>query len=717
MPTNEVKNRQPIYPFIFGTQYYRAPTPEPECWRNDLRKIKELGFNSVKYFVQWRWSHRGNNLFYFDDLDRLMELAAEYGLDVTLNLLFDTAPVWLFEKYPDAKQIANKGMMVEPYAVAHRSIGGHPGPCYNHPGALEERKKFLTAVVKHFKKYPALSMWDVWNEPELSLQQRRPDIEKMVCYCRYCQTAFMGWLKGKYASIKELNKVWGRCYGDWEEIELPRTTGTITDFVDWREFHLDTLTGEAEWRLKMVEEIDPEHIRYLHVVPNIMRCFNSVTCVDDFDISEHCQVFAASSNSDPVVTTQLISAAQGKTCYNVESHINRGSLSIHQRIVTLDDLIKDFLPQIGLGVRGFMFWQYRPETLGAESPAWGLVKLDGTNRPVTDAVKLFWEKMFPYKEKLMSSTSPEPQIGIWKSRKNEIFHFCMYGELDDLADGIESYCETLYWNNYPYKFISGQMLEKGELANLKLLIMPSGYYLTELEAKQLDKWVRDGGVLLAEAHLAGYNGSTGRHSRVLPGCGLSELWGIKEVDSTSSYHLSLSDSDDVKETLSAYGVTGAKYFPVKLSTGTTIWGAERYASLEGKNPIREATFNNEACIISQKIGKGTVFYCGTNIGLGAKKNNIGLREFLTRVTETAGITPTLNITQKVPGNVHIDLLGIGDNPDFLVIINRSDKAQRISVNCAKSCKLKGLFSDTEFNLDANSELTIDGDFVDLFAAE
>ena len=709
-------------PFIFGAQYYRAPTPDPECWEADLRKIKELDFNAVKYFVQWRWSHRKDNLFYFDDLDRLMKLADKHSLDVTLNLLLDMAPVWLFGKYPDARQVANNGVVVEPYAVAHRSIGGHPGPCYNHPGALEERKKFLTAVINHFKNHPALSMWDIWNEPELSGQQREPNIEKIVCYCRYCRIRFIEWLKNKYFNLEDLNKVWGRCYTCWDEAEHPRTTGTITDFVDWREFHLDTLSAEAQWRLMMVKDLDPWHTRYLHVVPNTMRCFNSVTCVDDFDISEHCQIFAASASSDPVVTIQLISAAGGKTCYNVESHINRGSLSIHQKKVGLHDLLEDFLPQIGLGIRGFMFWQYRPETLGAESPAWGLVKLDGTNRPVTDAVRLFWEKILPYKEKLMASTSPEPQIGIWKSRKNEIFHFCQDGKLDDLADGVESYCETLYWNNYPCRFISGKMLERGKLADLRLLIMPSCYYLTKLEAEQLDKWVRNGGVLLAEAHLAGYNATTGRHSIVLPGCGLSELWGIKELDSTSSYHLSLPErddfkavvSDDVRKALSH--VAGAKYFPVKLLTGTTIWGAERYASLEGENTVREAAFDNDTCIISKKIGQGTVFYCGTNIGLGAKKESAGFCEFLDKIIATAKIKQTLNVSQKVPGNVHIDLLGTEDNPGFLIVINRSDKEQRISVNCANACKLKGLFSDTAFNLDANSELTINGNFVDLLTA-
>ena len=68
------------------------------------------------------------------------------------------------------------------------------------------------------------------------------------------------------------------------------------------------------------------------------------------------------------------------------------------------------------------------------------------------------------------------------------------------------------------------MLARGELDGLELLIMPNGYFLTEPEATALDAWVRGGGVLLCDAHLGGYNGTTGRHSRTVPGCGLAEAW-------------------------------------------------------------------------------------------------------------------------------------------------------------------------------------------------
>ncbi len=79
-------------PFIYGAQYYRAPTPEKSFWAEDLRRMAGSGFNAVKFFAQWRWIHRKPDEFYFEDLDELMDLAAENGLSVTLNVLFDMAP-------------------------------------------------------------------------------------------------------------------------------------------------------------------------------------------------------------------------------------------------------------------------------------------------------------------------------------------------------------------------------------------------------------------------------------------------------------------------------------------------------------------------------------------------------------------------------------------------------------------------------------------------
>ena len=708
------------FPFIFGAQYYRAPTPEPACWEGDLRRMRELGFNAVKFFVQWRWSHRGAEQYYFDDLDRLLELAGANGLGVTLNILLDMSPTWLYREFPDAKQIDAQGRVVEPYAVSHRSIGGHPGPCYRHSGALAARQRFVAAAIAHFRGHPALSMWDVWNEPELSFQQRTPDVQNMVCYCPHCHRGFIEWLQAKYGELERLNTVWGRPYGAWDEVEMPRVTGAITDFVDWREFHLDTMTAEAHWRLETVERLDPDHGRYLHVVP---VWFNAVTCVDDYAIAEPCEVFAATMNGTPAATIQVVSAARGKICYNVESHLNHGCLAMHQPIVDAEKLRRDFLPQIGLGIKGFLFWQYRPEVLGNEAPSWGLVRSDGTDRPVTQAARDFWAALRPYADDLLRAKPPAPRVGIWKSRKNEIFHFCIDGSVAPLNAAIEAYTQALYWRSIPFEYVSGQRLEAGELDGLDLLILPCGYYLTDQEAAALNRWTRAGGVLLAEAHLAGYSATRGRHSRVLPGGGLAESWGLREVESTSSYHLRLDEQgalnsglpEDVRKALAAFGATGGRFFPIKLTSGDIVWGAHRYAELAGDNITPEGAFTGAApCLASVNVGKGKVIYCGTSFGLAAERSDAGLQAMLDKVLAAAGISPTLGISAELPGTVHLDVL-TGDAVRFAVLISRAEREQRIML--AGDGLWHGIFTNPGWKPTETTTLTIPAGYAELFVLE
>lgn len=715
----------PEHPFLFGAQYYRAPTPEPDCWEADLRRMAELGFADVKLWAQWRWSHRRPDQFQFNDLHRLMDLAHAGGLRVTVNTIFDVAPVWLYDAYPDAKQVACSGAVVEPYAVGHRQIGGHPGPCYSHPGALRERVRFLQATVQALRGHPALAMWDVWNEPEQSFQARRPSMATLVCYCAHCARSFRQWLAEKYRSIDELNRVWGRCYDTFGQAEMPRETSTLVDFVDWRLFHLDLMADEARWRIEMVKELDPERTAYLHVVPNTMAVFSAVTCVDDFAMAEPCDVFAATMNGSPDFTVQVVSAARGKQVYNVESHVNFGSIRSHQRILGLDDLRRDLLPQVGLGVRGFLFWQYRAETLGAEAPAWGLVATDGSDRPVTRAARDFWAALRPHTDALLACPPPEAAIGVWKSRRNEVFHFATDQSLDPLAQAVSAFVDALYWQSLPFRFVSEAMLEAGDLAGLKLLILPQPTYLSQAEADALDQWVRGGGVLLTEPHLAAYSATSGRHARRLPGCGLADRWGIREADTTSVQHLRLQQSagaalagamtDDERKALQSAAPAGGRFVPFRFGDGGMAWGADRFACLEGDELAVWARFSDGGpAIVSQQVDEGTVIYAASNLGAGAQHDPAGLRATLAWAAMAAEIGPTMDADPDADGTVHADLLCHGGRAHYAVLVSRADRTQ--SVRIQSPAPARGLFSG--MRLEAGpSTVQLPPGFADLFEFE
>lgn len=686
MNSGKIMEKKTIFPFVYGAQYYRAPTPEPQYWEGDFAHMRELGFDTVKFWVQWRWSERKPEIWYWDDLDELMRLAERFELRVILNLICDVMPVWAEQKYPDCRMIDRNGQPVPTEAVLCRQLGGYPGPCYNHPAMREVRQTFFRAALEHFNAFPALLAWDVWNEPEHHLGRRSvADPDNTLCYCPHCERKFREWLEARYPSIDALNQRWGRCYSAFDEVELPRSAQTVADFIDWRMFQLDTLTGEAEWRLNLVREIAPHTFPHLHVVPHTIHCFNSVNCVDDFALAERCEIFGSSMMGDPLFAAAASSAAGDRPFYNAEWHINFGSSAMHPRVIDRETFLRELLPQLGWNVRGILYWQFRPETLGFESPAWGVIRPDGSDRPVSRWAKEFRQVLEPHLPQLMRSRRRNPECAILKSVRNELFFNAFPQEKGNwLYRSIRGYADTLLDCNIPFRFLSSEQLERKELDGVRLLILPAAYCLSQAEADAADHFCRRGGIVLVEGSCGGYESDTGRYSTRVPGCGLTERWGIRETDSTSPFHLDCSGSvsgtgpmaeGDVAKALDSAGAKGGEYLPLVSPSGETGWGALLLSSLESESGETLASYRNIHCVVKLRRESGTVFYCGTYLGIAAAEQSADfLAGLLEQAAEAAGIE-----RPAVPKGIRLTpLYSDGEQPTFYIAENVTEHPLTIS---------------------------------------
>ena len=152
----------------FGSQYYRAPTPYETEWEKDINSFAEAGLNNMKIWAQWRWNAPEPGVYDFSDLKKLMDLALSKNIKVTINTIFDVGPVWLNDLEDDCRMVTADGRKLGPWVSPCRQIGGWPGPCNNHPEAQTLRRQFLEHLAGELGSHPALNVWDVWNEPELS---------------------------------------------------------------------------------------------------------------------------------------------------------------------------------------------------------------------------------------------------------------------------------------------------------------------------------------------------------------------------------------------------------------------------------------------------------------------------------------------------------------------------------------------------------------------
>lgn len=520
--------------FPFGSQYYRAPSPHKEDWAVDLKAMSAAGFNIVKFWVQWRWNNPAEGEYYFDDIDELMDLAHQNDLKVTLNTIFDVAPAWIYTKFPDASMITLSGKKIGPQTQPHRQIGGL-GWCFNHDGITVYQMEFLRETIRRYKDHPALDIWNVGSEPELtsSMAEMRlyadnaEKMDDMLCYCENCRAKFREWLKEKYENTDELNKSWNRNYRSFDEVELPKTRNTFNDVIDWRMFFVSVLGNNVKRRFETAGAEDDKHPLMCHHV--FIQGFPvTSTANDPWNVGHYGDLHGFTQMDDAMMIDVLRSCAKNKTVISAEMLMLPGYTLDMPSYIDENDIKRLIFRGIAGNLKGFIFWQYRPEILGREAPAWGLTWLDGTETPWLKSFSEVGRVLQNNAEFLLDARPPKAELAILYNPENQVFAWASTGNEKTATHNLLGVHKALYERNFTIDFIHPSEISQGILKNYKALYIPFPYCLGEDICSALEKWVKDGGVLIGEAYFAAWNIENGHHEKTVPGYGMHKVFMAKQ---------------------------------------------------------------------------------------------------------------------------------------------------------------------------------------------
>ncbi len=115
-------------------------TKSEQEWRTDLRQIKDLGFNTVRTWVEWAACEPEPGKYNFANLHLLMRLANEVGLKVFIQIYVDSAPDWVAQNYPYALFEAQSGDKVHPQSA--------PGACTDNKAVEDAVLNFILKQLK-----------------------------------------------------------------------------------------------------------------------------------------------------------------------------------------------------------------------------------------------------------------------------------------------------------------------------------------------------------------------------------------------------------------------------------------------------------------------------------------------------------------------------------------------------------------------------------------
>jgi len=667
----------------YGEGKARAPMvlPSTEETRRlaqrDLENIRKLGFNSVRYWIDWARAEPEPGKWALEPLGFLLDLADKTGLKVILQLYLESAPSWIVSMYPDARFQAQSGDVIDPQSS--------PGVCLDHPDVRSRAERLMLKIAETVKDHPAFYAWDVWSEPHLvqwTWLDWLPRGAGWFCYCCHTQDRFRRWLKGRYGNIEALNEAWYRTYRSWEEVQPPKyvTLSSWCDLIDWQLFCMEKLAEDLRWRVQTIKKVDPHHLISSHSA--ISSVFTSPLSwygnPDDWKMAEEVDVWGTSLYPkhvgsmmplDPVQygmaidATRCASYSRGKTFWLGELQGGHGVTGLHfGEPVTPEDVRLWAWSAVARGAKGLCYYAWYPMSCGYENSGFGLINLDGSITDRARAAGAVGKTVNENMEVLLEAKPMPAEVAIVYNPLSYAMLTC--SREHSVATPVQSMMgiyRALTERNIPVDFVHADDFLDGSIESYKLVFLPFSIMMTPKIAESIKRFVGRGGKLVAEFR-PGWSDDTGRCSKAIPGLGLHELFGCQE----------LFVWEEERPAISVVGSCTA----LGLHRGVELCGAYYAEALQvnsaGAKVIGEFS-NGLAGIVLNKYGAGEVIFIGSLLGAAYEKfqdTNVG--EFLKELVRWAGVSSTVEILSEESRKIEVRTL-VGRTFNLLFVFNYDSK--------------------------------------------
>ncbi len=241
---------------LYGVSYYHEYMPY-ERLEKDVELMQKAGVTVVRLGEStWSSFEPKDGVFEFAWMDRILDRLHKAGIKVIFGTPTYSIPPWLFKKHPDivVTRFGTAPPMSDPYSGTYPSsvTPGAYGPRQNmdltHPEYRRHAERIIRALMAHYKDHPAIVGYQVDNETG-------PNGLPLA----NVQKAFVEYLKEKYGSVAELNRLWGFVY--WGQLvqswdELPSRDGILNPGykLDWERYQRKIVTDFLSWQAAIVRE-------------------------------------------------------------------------------------------------------------------------------------------------------------------------------------------------------------------------------------------------------------------------------------------------------------------------------------------------------------------------------------------------------------------------------------------------------------------------------
>jgi beta-galactosidase len=697
--------------FLYGTQFFRPPNPPRAERRQMLRTIaQEYKFNIVRIWPNWDYVNPLPDLWNFEEVDEVMKYCDEFGLKALVGLMFELAPWWLEQAYPGARFTDAKGQPVRIQGSPNNVSGGWPGLCVDWEPVRSAGARYIQELIKVVSPHDSLYGYDCWNEPHIEPAWARniwaTPQELLFCYCEKTIEQFQKWLQRKYVTLESLNEAWTRRYPNWQAIDPPRALGTYADWVDWRRFMIERSTWEMQFRVQTARAADHHHVMESHAAhhPPVDSCVTTGT--NAWRLAEVLDVWGMSlfprwqfpriyHGAAKFEITR--SNAAGKDFYLTELQAGHGNEGLWRspQMRPRDIRLYNWLA-VAMGAKGVIYWNYQAEATGREATGYGLVLRNGgaTDRSREAAknnalIQEHWD--------IIKDWRPQAEVALLTDQDNAILTYAMGGNESASTESFLGYYKGLWNMDLWVDFIEPPSLVQ---SHYKVIIAPWHLVGKKVVCEQLRRFAEAGGTLIVETAFGLFD-ERFYHNPVVPPYGLDQVFGYREGESFWVNQQRVPrDAPPSDRVYYEPEIVFTAPVPARMKGHTYLTPIE----VTSASPI--ARHQDMTVAAMKKVGKGEVYFFGTNFGAAIAAGSDGGIKLL-RAVVTKLIKPPAEADKVRPRLVE------GEKKSLLVVFNDSAQDQTANVKLPpRFKKATDLHKKTPHPL-ANSSLNLSVPYQDV----
>ena len=602
---------------LYGVAYYPEYMPY-ERTDQDIALMQKAGISVVRIGESsWGLWEPEDGKFEFAWMDRVVEKLHAAGIRIILGTPTYSIPAWMYKKHPEII-VTRAGGQYLYYGLRQNTDLANPTYRFY-------CERVIRKILEHYKNNPAIIGFQVDNETS-SAGAANHDV----------QAGFQEYLKTKFKTVDELNRIWGLNYwgqrlNDWSE--LPPRDGIINPGwkLEWERYSQWLTTDFLAWQAGIVNEYKrPEQF--------VMHDFAGPPqpVVNESDVARSLDIVAANpyhgtqdqfDGEASSMVGDYMRSLKNTNYLVTETNAEAIGWDSKEQFPPYDGQLRlDVYTHASSGANMIEYWHWHSIHYGQETYWKGVLGHDLQPGRTYDEVSRTAHELQRVGPEIVDIQRKNQVAILYSDDSYYGIEFMKFSDRVNYRSSLRQMYHTLYRENVGVDFI---FPESADIAKYKVIVVPPLYVASDALLKRLAEYVRGGGHLVMEYKSGFCNEFSTVRWEMAPGP-LREAAGFHYQEFSS-----------LRQPLALKGDP----FQAGSENSVSEWAEMiQLDTAKGLAYYDQPFFEKYPAITRNSYGKGTLTYEGTVL------SDVLQDRVLMSVLQLAGLTGT---DQALPPNVRV----------------------------------------------------------------